>query len=74
MKLLDSAAGKAAVIAASCDWSEAFDRQDPTIVTSKFIKLNLRPSLVSLLISYMSDRQMKVKFGEKVSTVLWFEH
>ena len=68
LKMLDSPKGKSAVIAASCDWSEAFDRQDPFITTVKFIKLNLRPSLVTVLISYMSNRKMIVKWRGKVST------
>ena len=66
-KLLDSAGGKAAVIAASCDWASAFDRVSPMVAAEKFIRLGLRPSLVRLLISYMSGRQMKVKFRGKVS-------
>ena len=34
LSLLDSTNGMAAVIAASCDWREAFDRQDPLIIAS----------------------------------------
>ena len=69
LKLLDSTEGKTAVIAASADWASAFDRLCPTICASKFIKLGLRPSLVPLIISYMSDRKMKVKFKGILSTV-----
>ena len=42
LRMLDSAGGKAAIIAASADWSEAFDRQLPSIVAAKFIGLSLR--------------------------------
>ena len=69
LKLLDSSVGKAAVIAASADWAEAFDRQCPLRVITKFIKMKLRPSLVTLLISYMSNRRMQVKFRGVVSTI-----
>ena len=67
MKLLDRHPDKSAVIAASLDWAAAFDRQDPTIAIQKFIELGVRPSLIPLLISYLSDRQMKVKFNGEES-------
>ena len=70
LKLLDSHPDKAAVIAASLDWTMAFDRQDPTIAIQKFIELGVRPSLIPLLISYLSDRQMKVKFNGEESDFL----
>ena len=41
LRILDSAGGRAAVIAASADWCEAFDRQDPSIMVAKFITLGL---------------------------------
>ena len=49
------------------DWAAAFDRQDPTIAIQKFIKLGVRPSLIPLLSSYLSDRTMRVKFNGEVS-------
>ena len=61
---------KSAVIAASLDWAAAFDRQDPTLAIKKFIQLGVRPSLIPLLISYLSDRQMKVKFNGEESDTL----
>ena len=57
----------AAIIATSVDWVAAFDRQDPTLGIQKFIKLGVRPSLIPLHISYLTDRQMKVKFNGEVS-------
>ena len=67
LKLLDSERGKTAVIAAAADWAAAFDRIDPTTVTQKFLKMGLRPSLVQIFISYMTNRKMIVKFKDKYS-------
>ena len=52
------------------DWSSAFDRQDPTIAIKKFIKIGVRPSLIPLLSSYLTDRKMKVKFNGELSDFL----
>ena len=52
------------------DWSNAFDRQDPTLGVNKFIKLGVRPSLIPVLSSYLSDRRMKVKFNGELSDFL----
>ena len=70
LKLLDRHPDKSAVIAASLDWTAAFDRQDPTLAIKKFIELGVRPSLIPLLISYLSDRQMRVKFNGEESDFL----
>ena len=48
----------------------AFDRQDPTIAIKKFIDLGVRPSLIPLLISYLSDWKMKVRFNGEESDFL----
>ena len=58
LRLLDST-DSAVVIAAMIDWAAAFDRQDPTLAIKKFIHLGVRPSLVPLLVSYLSERKMK---------------
>ena len=68
LKMLDSTRERAAVIAAAVDWTAAFDRVDPTILTQKSIKIGIRPSIIPILISYLSDRQMKVKFNNALST------
>ena len=68
LKLLDSKTKSAAVIATMIDWSNAFDRQDPTLAIKKFIKLGVRASLIPVLISYLQDRKMRVKFNGKLST------
>ena len=43
------------------DWASAFDRQDPTLAIQKFLKMGVRPELVPILASYLTDRQMQVK-------------
>ena len=68
--LLDRFPQMSAVISANLDWSAAFDRQDPTLSIQKFIKLGVRPSLIPILISYLSDRRMKVKFNGEESETL----
>ena len=70
LQLLDSHPDRSAVIATSLDWSAAFDRQDPTLAILKFIKLGVRPALIPLLVSYLTDRKMKVKFNGEVSDFL----
>ena len=70
LKLLDQNPDKSAVLAACLDWAAAFDRQDPTIAVKKFIQLGVRPSLIPLLISYLTDRNMKVKFNGEESDLV----
>ena len=70
LKLLDRNTERSAVIMSSLDWSKAFDRQDPTLAIKKFIKLGVRPSLIPLLASYLTDRKMKVKFNGELSEFL----
>ena len=61
---------KSAVIATYLDWSSAFDRQDPTLAIKKFIQIGVRPSLIPLLSSYLTDRKIQVKFNGEVSKIL----
>ena len=68
--LLDNYPDKSAVIATSLDWASAFDRQDPSLAIQKFIKLGVRPSLIPLLTSYLTDRKMQVKFNGELSDIL----
>ena len=70
LQLLDAYPDKSAVIATCLDWSAAFDRQDPTLAILKFIKLGVRPSLIPLLISYLTDRKMQVRFNGEISDIL----
>ena len=69
LKMLDSTRDKVAVLSAALDWTAAFDRVDPTTVTQKFIKIGIRPSLIPILISYLSERKMKVKYDNVLSSV-----
>ena len=67
LHLLDTFNDKSAVIAAFVDWAAAFDRQDPTLAIKNFIKIGVRPSLIPVLVSYLKDRKMKVKFNGQES-------
>ena len=50
--------------------TKGFDRQNPTIAIQKFIKLGVRPSRISLIEIYLTERNMKVKFYWEVSDFL----
>jgi hypothetical protein len=67
LKLLDRNPDRSAVIMTCLEWSAAFDRQDQTLAIKKLIQLGVRPSLIQLLASYLTDRQMKVKFNSEMS-------
>ena len=68
--LLDTHTDKSAVIASCIDWASAFDRQDPTLAIKKFISIGVRPSLIPILVSYLSKRKMKVRFNGAESDTL----
>ena len=68
LKLLDNNNSCSAVIAAMIDWASAFDRQDPTLAIQKFIKMGVRPALIPVLVSYLTDRKMQVRFNNKCSS------
>ena len=70
LKLIDKYPDKSAVISASLDWAAAFDRQDPTLAIKKFIDMGVRPSLIPVLISYLSNRKMKIRFNGEESEFL----
>ena len=57
-----------AVLATLYDWKEAFPRQCPKLGVEAFMKCGVRPSLIPLIINYLQDRSMKVKWHGKVST------
>ena len=67
LKLLDTPEGHALVISTQYDWSNAYDRQDPTKTVQKFILMGVRPSLVPVLIDFLSDRSMQIKFNGKTA-------
>ena len=63
LKLLDLKTERSAVIAACVDWQAAFDRQDPTIAINKFQALGVRPSLVPILVNFLSnENESKVQW------------
>ena len=63
LKLLETTEGKAAVISSQYDWSNAFERQDPSKTIQKFIAMRIRSSLIPILIDFLSGRSMKIKFN-----------
>ena len=67
LRLLDNNNNRSAVIASLVDWASAFDPQDPTLAIEKFIKMGVRPALIPVLVSYLSDRQMQVRFNDAYS-------
>ena len=67
LKLIDQHPNRSAVIATMLDWSSAFDRQDPTLAIQIFLKLGVRPALLPVLVSYLTDREMQVKLNNKYS-------
>ena len=70
LQLLDKNTDRSADIMKQVDWSAAFDRLDPTKGIEKFIKMGVRPSLIPLLASYLTDRRMQVKFNGEMSEFL----
>ena len=61
--------GMRAVIKASVDWASAFSRTDPTKTISKFIAMGLRSSIVNVLIDFLEDRHMSVKYNSEESSL-----
>ena len=56
-----------AILAVMVDWKEAFPRQDPTLGVKAFIDCGVRGSLIPLLMNYLQDRSMKVKWKGTLS-------
>jgi len=61
--LLDTP-GSSAVIMSAIDWAGAFDRLDPTIAVIKLIKMGVRPTIVPIVIEYLKDRKMTVRYNQ----------
>ena len=55
--------GMSAVVATAVDWMGAFDRLDPTVTVLKLINMGVRPSLIPIIIEYLTDRKMSVKYN-----------
>jgi len=64
----NSSSEKNAVIATLIDWSQAFDRQDSTQIIDSFVSNGLRPTLVPILSSFFKDREMTVKWHDRLSS------
>ena len=62
LKLLDTP-GASAIIMSAIDWKGAFDRLDPTITVTKLIKMGVRSSIVPIIIEYLQDRKMTVRYN-----------
>ena len=58
-----------AVLATLYDWKEAFPRQCPKLGVEAFLKCGVRPSLIPLIISYLQDRTMVVRWHGETSSV-----
>ena len=56
-----------AVLATLYDWKEAFPRQCPKLGVEAFMKCGVRPSLIPLIINYLQDRTMRVKWHGHIS-------
>ena len=50
------------------NWKEAFTRQCTKLGIEAFIKCGVRSSLIPLLLNYLQDRTMKVKWNGVTST------
>ena len=61
-QLLDKP-GMSAVVATAIDWMGAFDRLDPTTTITKLINLGVRRSLIPIIMEYMEDRRMTVRYN-----------
>ena len=58
---------KFAVICTMIDWKQAFDRQCPKLGVESFMRNGVRSSLLPLLVNYLQDRKMFVKWMGELS-------
>jgi hypothetical protein len=70
LSLLDQP-GMTAVVMGAVDWMGAFDRQDPTKTAIKLINMGLRPSLVPVILEFLEDRKMVVRYNSATSK--WYD-
>ena len=56
------------VIVQLIDWSQAFDRQCPTLGIKSFVKNGVRKSIIPVLANYFQDRKMQVKWHGTLSS------
>ena len=62
LQLLDKP-GMSAVVATAVGWMGVFDRLYPTITIIKLVSLGVRPSLVPIIIEFLMDRRMTVRYN-----------
>jgi hypothetical protein len=70
LSLLDQNTAKSAVLMTGADWDSAFDRGDPTITIQKFLKMDIRPSIVPLLQDFLSGRTCTVRYNSAESSLI----
>ena len=58
-----------AVLATLYDWKEAFPRQCPKLGVEAFIKCGVRSALIPLIVNYLQNRTMKVKWHGQTSSI-----
>ena len=63
LHLLD-APGASVVVMAAIDWMGAFDRLDPTVTIHKLIAMGVRPSIVPIIMEFLEDRKMTVRYNQ----------
>ena len=68
--LLDKNTTRSAVIKTGADWDSAFDRGDPTTTIQKFLRMDLRPSLVPLLQDFLTGRTCTVRYNSAESSLI----
>ena len=56
-----------AVLCSFVDWRQAYSRQCHTLGIQSFIQDGVRPALIPLLSSYCQDRELRVKWRNKLS-------
>ena len=57
-----------AIIASLTDWKEVFPSQCPMVGVEAFIKCGVRISLIPLLVNYLQEKTMTIKWNGKIST------
>ena len=55
------------VVATAVDWASAFSRTDPTLTITKFVNMGVCSSLINIIIEFIEERKMSVKFNSAES-------
>ena len=58
-----------AILACLVDFSKAFNRQDHSIIITKLSDMGVQPWLLKLVISFLSNRKMVVRYKGEVSSI-----